>query len=659
MLPLGIHAVKLRAGRWMVPASLTITKTTIVMKFGYNKDLLAEVKAMDGAKWNPDNKEWSVANTARNWFQLRFLMGEDVYARYDKDLIPFDAKPRYNREKKREFMPYAHQIEMTRHEITRKQCEVAGEMGVGKSLSDIMATEWAIDNETGWMPDSWWYVAPPKVLRAFQRELDIWGARIRPIMYSYDKLVDVIRNWPGGKAPRKVTYDECSKCKNPTAQRSQAALHLANAVRNDWGDEGYVILMSGTPAPKSPVDWWNQIEIACPGFLKEGNIHKFKARLAVIEQRESITGGMYPHLITWRDSDKKCEKCGRPEDDLVHGEFCLEADKKHIFMPMKNEVAHLYERLKGLVIVKLKKDCLDLPEKRYETVTVDPDKSTLRAAELLKARCSTAIELLTCLRELSDGFQYVDKVVGKEPCVRCKQEGWVIEPVEIPDTCPNCKGDTNINLGGPCLNHQPKYENQKQTCPTCKGTKVRDKIERHTAEVKCPKDDAMTTLLEQHEEVGRIVIYGGFQGTIDRIVKLCQKQKWAVIRVDGRGFYVVGEAGNPITVDPLTMFQELMEEYPRVAWVAHPGSGGYAFTLTASPSAVYYSNDFNGDYRMQSEDRIHRIGMDTQRGATIYDIVHLPSDIKVIANLQQKRDLQSMSLGEVLQMMEGTTNVER
>jgi len=252
---------------------------------------------------------------------------------------------------------------------------------------------------------------------------------------------------------------------------------------------------------------------------------------------------------------------------------------------------------------------------------------------------------------LSDGFQYVEKVVGKEPCKRCKSEGWVIEAVEVPGTCENCN---KINPDPNCLNHKPQYENQKQVCPTCKGTKVRDKTERTVAEVKCPKDDALIELLERHEEVGRVVIYAGFTGSVDRVVKICQQQKWAVIRVDGRGWYVVGEAGNPITADPLTMFQEMQEEYPRVAFVAHPGSGGYGFTLTASPSIIYFSNDFNGDYRMQSEDRIHRAGMDTSRGATIFDIVHLPSDEKVMDNLQKKRDLQSMSLGELADILEVT-----
>ena len=65
-----------------------------------------------------------------------------------------------------------------------------------------------------------------------------------------------------------------------------------------------------------------------------------------------------------------------------------------------------------------------------------------------------------------------------------------------------------------------------------------------------------------------------------------------------------------------------------------------ALTLTASPTELFYSNDFNGEARFQAEDRFHRAGMDKNRGATIIDFVHLPSDQLVLDNLQKKKDLQ-------------------
>ena len=50
---------------------------------------------------------------------------------------------------------------------------------------------------------------------------------------------------------------------------------------------------------------------------------------------------------------------------------------------------------------------------------------------------------------------------------------------------------------------------------------------------------------------------------------------------------------------------------------------------------------------MQAEDRGHRPGMDIDRGHTIKDIIHLPVDQLVIDNLQKKKKLQSMSMGQL------------
>src|SRR5262249_42566617 len=209
-----------------------------------------------------------------------------------------------------------------------------------------------------------------------------WRSKVRPRLFTYEGLTREIKNWPEGKkAPHGVIFDEASRIKTPTAQRSQAALELANGIRADWGDEGYVILMSGTPAPKSPADWWFLNEVACPGFLREGTIEKFKQRIGLIVQKESIQGGVYPQLITWKDDVNKCAQCGMLKSAPCHDPISLvtggEHGEYHAFEPSVNEVELLYKRMLGLVLVKFKAACLDLPEKQYEVIRVKPDAPTL------------------------------------------------------------------------------------------------------------------------------------------------------------------------------------------------------------------------------------------------------------------------------------------
>jgi len=159
-------------------------------------------------------------------------------------------------------------------------------------------------------------------------------------------------------------------------------------------------------------------------------------------------------------------------------------------------------------------------------------------------------------------------------------------------------------------------------------------------------------LLEENEDQGRLVIFAGFRGSIDRVVRICQKQQWDVVRVDGRGWKVFKADGTPVSPresKPLDYWADL-DNNPRVVFVAHPESGGMGLTLTESRMAVFYSNDFKPESRMQAEDRIHRPGIDENLGATIVDLFHLGSDRKVLNVLRDNRRLEEMTLGELQEL---------
>jgi SNF2 family DNA or RNA helicase len=502
-------------------------------------------------------------------------------------------------------------------------------------------------------PDNFWYVAPRSALKSVEREFMVWGVKIQPTFMTYEKFTSAMKDWTSGKLPpRVVVFDEASKLKNPTAQRSQAAKALADGMRDDFKDDCWIMLLTGSPAPKSPADWYWLAEVARPGFLKEGDYHKFKNRLALIVQKEnSVTGGVYPQLVTWLNDPAKCATCGELKDTATHNieEAAALGVEYHEYKQSVNEVAFLYKRLQGLVLVKFKKDCLDLPDKHYRIIQVKPTQSTLRAAKLIVAGAKTVISGLIRVRELSDGFQYIETPRGKEDCPRCKNNTVpTYEYDEIPNTCPNCT-DRGIPVEE-CLAaglHQPERKEHEVTCPNCGGTGQVQAFDRDIKEVPCPKEQVLKDLLDEYEDIGRVVIYGGFTGSIDRCVRVAQQCGWAVIRVDQSAWRAYNYDGNPISdVDHLSMFQDMQETYPKVAFIANPGSAGMGLTLTASPVIIYYSNDFNAENRIQSEDRIHRPGMDANLGATIIDIIHLPTDEKILANLKMKRELQSMSLGE-------------
>jgi hypothetical protein len=530
-------------------------------------------------------------------------------------------------------------------------------MGTGKTLSYIEVMEYAKKEGFVKSNDEAWYIGPKAGVRAVGRELLKWDSSLRPRMFTYEGLVKELRDWTDIRpVPKVVCFDESSKIKNPNSQRSAAALHLANNIRSTYHKNGYVIEMSGSPAPKDPTDWWHQCEVACPGFLKEGSIGAFKKRLCIIEQRESlITGGVYPHVVTWLDNSEKCSLCGQLRTDACHWKessvFAVspeEAKSQHDFHASINEVANLYTRMKGLVIVIWKKDCLDLPEKQYEILRITPGVEILRAAKLIRKLATRTVEALNLMRELSDGFQYKQIKTGDKTCTLCGGKGTHLQPI----------GDDSGNLYEQntaqdiSFNADVKYE--EATCPTCGGNKTEPVYERETYEIGTPKDEAFIEELDSAEDIGRYVVWGGFTGTVDRLVRIAHQQGWSTLRVDGRGYLGQDPENNVLDDETLLSamdrshkdFESLREKYPRVCFVGHPEAGGMALTLTATPVELFFSNSFKGDARTQSEDRCHRIGMDQNRGLVIKDLFLLPADEYVFNNIKKKRMLEKITLGE-------------
>jgi len=74
------------------------------------------------------------------------------------------------------------------------------------------------------------------------------------------------------------------------------------------------------------------------------------------------------------------------------------------------------------------------------------------------------------------------------------------------------------------------------------------------------------------------------------------------------------------------------------AFVGNAQAGGIGLTLTAAQTAIYYSNDFSLELRLQSEDRCHRKG--TKGTVRYIDLVAVDSiDEHVATSLQRKGEV--------------------
>ena len=263
-----------------------------------------EIKAMAGSKWHgyadPPRKIWSVEDNQRNRFQLGYLMGEDVYAWFDQEV----KKHEYTRPLK------VYQMDLADHFLTYHYGIMAAEMGVGKTLAaqEVMERSGIKD---------WWWIGPKTSLA--EHPARVSPLESRPVCPRRD---DELRG-PGThhgrvgteipRCPKGWCGDESSRCKGATSQRTDAMQRLADMIREKHGFEGYVIEMSGTPSPKSPLDWWRQCEIAWPGFLKEGSLKALEERLAFLVDHQ-FDAGVFKKRIGWKDDEHKCKQCGQLED---------------------------------------------------------------------------------------------------------------------------------------------------------------------------------------------------------------------------------------------------------------------------------------------------------------------------------------------------------
>lgn len=80
-------------------------------------------------------------------------------------------------------------------------------------------------------------------------------------------------------------------------------------------------------------------------------------------------------------------------------------------------------------------------------------------------------------------------------------------------------------------------------------------------------------------------------------------------------------------------------------FVGNPAAAGTGLTLTAAKTVIYYSNSFNLEHRLQSEDRAHRIGQDS---SVLYvDLMARGTvDTRIVTALRKKLNIASEITGD-------------
>ena len=257
----------------------------------------------------------------------------------------------------------------------------------------------------------------------------------------------------------------------------------------------------------------------------------------------------------------------------------------------------------------------------------------------VRGRSIQIVHAFQNLAELSEKLQGFSYRVLKEDCLDLPPKNWTKRHItlskEQQKVYDQMKKEALATLNGKVTSTMTVITQlmrlQQITC----GHFVAD--DGSTQEI---KNNRITELMEVLSEIeGKAIIWGHWQKDIQNIVNEIGKIYGSRSVVSYYGLTPQDERQDNIRrfqSDPECRFM-----------VGTPSTGGYGITLTAANTVIYYSNGYDLEKRLQSEDRAHRIGQ--KKNVTYIDIIAEDTvDDKIVKSLRKKINIASEVLGEEL-----------
>ena len=149
------------------------------------------------------------------------------------------------------------------------------------------------------------------------------------------------------------------------------------------------------------------------------------------------------------------------------------------------------------------------------------------------------------------------------------------------------------------------------------------------------KLNALEEIIDETD--GKIIVFANYIYNINEIVTFLQHKygKNSTVSIYGA-----------VNVEDRTKAVKRIQEDKNTRFIViNPTTGGFGLTLTACNTVIYFSNNYNLEVRMQSEDRAHRMG---QKGSVVYiDIVARNTlDEAIMKSLVNKGKIAAKTLGE-------------
>lgn len=484
----------------------------------------------------------------------------------------------FSRPELRQLKP--HQRDSVRAFVTKPAFALFDEPGAGKTYPTVAAAN--LMEEAG-VIDTGIVVCPAAVRIGWRSpdfgEIAKWGwrpgavheyhagstrLRWRPglnwVVTNYEfireerRLGELLNQLGGRKS--WVVLDESSRIKSHKAQQTKAAKKLRRACLR-------AAILNGSPIANNPLDLYSQFDFLDNAIIGCPNYWTFRARYAV------MGGFKAKQVVGFRNIDE------------------------------------LNRLIQPYLLRRLKRDCLDLPEKRFQA-----------------RECRLSPETWRLYREMRDGMvAWLDDQPSIAPqaivkILRLSQltSGYLggLVPQDL---------DPELAAGAPV--HEPPREVS------------REKLDAFL--------DWFSDWLDAgNAEGGRLIVWGRFRLELDR----------AQAALEARGIRCVQVRGGQTKTQREDAIKAFTMERggPAMVLFGSPHAGGLGLTLVEAHDVFYMSNDYSLIAREQSEDRAHRPGQ--LHDVDYVDLVACGPDGQktidhtVVGRLRSKRDLAAMTTAE-------------
>lgn len=354
-----------------------------------------------------------------------------------------------------------------------------------------------------------------------------------------------------------MMLDESRRIKNVKALRSKRVMSLRSyAVRRRIG--------TGTPVAGAPIDVFGQMEFLETGLLGTTSYRAFVAEYADLVDDNSPLMRHIQQRIGARGRFAKPQIIATNPDGT----------------PRWRNLDKLHELIKPHSYRVLKRDCLDLPDKIYQTRFFELSPKIRRAYDTLASELRLELDddnvistqrlsAQLKLQQITSGFVYVSK-------------------------------------GEP----------------------------HHFADDEKRRMALLGEVIEDLPVGSSFIVFARFREEIRLITALLNTYRIPFVEYHG----------DTKDADRITARNAFQSRAVR-AFVSQPRCGGIGLTLTAAETVVYYSNSFDYEERIQSEDRAHRKG--TVKNVVYIDLVAKDTvDEDIVRAQRRKEGISGAVLGD-------------